>query len=57
MFLTATYQFDQSDDLTDVVQNRSGDIYSRWDNPTVKEVENALDLRLFLPGVDAQDRI
>ena len=40
--LTATYQFDQSDDLIDVVQNRSGYLYSRWDNPSVVEVEKAL---------------
>jgi cystathionine gamma-synthase len=40
--MTATYQFDSSDDLIDVVQNRSGYIYSRWDNPSVVEVENAL---------------
>ena len=42
VYLTATYQFDQSDDLIDVVQNRSGYLYSRWDNPSVEEVENAL---------------
>jgi cystathionine gamma-synthase len=40
--LTATYKFDSSDDLIDVVQNRSGYLYSRWDNPTVVEVENEL---------------
>lgn len=40
--LTATYKFDNSDDLIDVVQNRSGYIYSRWDNPSVVEVENVL---------------
>ena len=40
--LTATYKFDQSDDLIDVVQNRSGFLYSRWDNPSVVEVENEL---------------
>ena len=40
--LTATYRFDKSDDLIDVVQNRSGYLYSRWDNPSVVEVENAL---------------
>ena len=39
---SATYQFDCSDDLIDVVQNRSGFIYSRWDNPTVCETENML---------------
>ncbi len=40
--LTATYKFDTSDDLIDVVQNRSGYIYSRWDNPSVVEVEKSL---------------
>jgi cystathionine gamma-synthase len=40
--LTATYKFEQSDDLIDVVQNRSGYLYSRWDNPSVVEVENEL---------------
>jgi cystathionine gamma-synthase len=40
--LTATYKFDESDDLIDVVQNRSGYLYSRWDNPSVVEVENEL---------------
>jgi cystathionine beta-lyase/cystathionine gamma-synthase len=40
--LTATYKFDKSDDLIDVVQNRSGYLYSRWDNPSVVEVENVL---------------
>jgi cystathionine gamma-synthase len=40
--LTATYKFDSSDDLIDVVQNRSGFIYSRWDNPSVVEVEKSL---------------
>ena len=42
LYLTATYQFDNSDDLIDVVQNRSGYIYSRWDNPSVMEVEQVL---------------
>ncbi len=42
VYLTATYQFDKSDDLIDVVQNRSGYIYSRWDNPSVMEVEQML---------------
>ncbi len=37
--LTATYKFDNSDDLIDVVQKRKGFIYSRWDNPSVVEVE------------------
>jgi len=40
--LTATYKFDQSDDLIDVVQNHSGYLYSRWDNPSVVEVERKL---------------
>lgn len=40
--LTATYKFDNSDDLIDVVQNRSGYIYSRWDNPSVVEAEKTL---------------
>ncbi|MDZ7262771.1 MAG: aminotransferase class I/II-fold pyridoxal phosphate-dependent enzyme [candidate division KSB1 bacterium] len=42
IYLSATYQFESSDDLIDVVQNRSGYIYSRWDNPTVREAEKAL---------------
>ena len=42
VYLTATYQFENSDDLIDVVQNRSGYIYSRWDNPSVVEVEKQL---------------
>ena len=40
--LTATYKFDSSDDLIDVVQQRSGYIYSRWDNPSVVEAEKEL---------------
>jgi cystathionine gamma-synthase len=40
--LTATYKFDESDDMIDVVQNRSGYLYSRWDNPSVVEVEKEL---------------
>ena len=40
--MTATYKFDNSDDLIDVVQNHSGYIYSRWDNPSVVEVEKVL---------------
>jgi len=40
--LTATYKFDRSDDLIDVVQNRSGFLYSRWDNPSVVEAEKEL---------------
>lgn len=42
VYLTATYQFDKSDDLIDVVQNRSGYIYSRWDNPSIVKAEKAL---------------
>jgi cystathionine gamma-synthase len=42
VYLTATYKFDRSDDLIDVVQNRSGYLYSRWDNPSVVEVEKEL---------------
>jgi cystathionine gamma-synthase len=42
IYLTATYKFDNSDQLIDVVQNRSGYIYSRWDNPTICEVERAM---------------
>ena len=40
--LSATYKFDQTDDLIDVVQNRSGHIYSRWDNPTIQETEKVM---------------
>jgi cystathionine beta-lyase/cystathionine gamma-synthase len=40
--LSATYRFDRTEDLIDVVQHRSGYIYSRWDNPTVVEVESQL---------------
>ena len=40
--LSATYQFKNSDELIDVAQHRSGYIYSRWDNPTVREAEKAL---------------
>ena len=42
VYMTATYKFDNSDDLIDVVQNHSGYIYSRWDNPSVVEVEHAV---------------
>jgi len=42
VYMTATYQFESSDDLIDVVQHRTGYIYSRWDNPTVREAERAL---------------
>jgi cystathionine gamma-synthase len=40
--LTATYKFDTSDQLIDVVQKHEGYIYSRWDNPSVIEVETAM---------------
>jgi len=40
--LSSTYEFETSDDLIDVVQHRSGFIYSRWDNPTVRKTEEAL---------------
>jgi len=39
---SATYRFENSDELIDVVQHRSGYIYSRWDNPTVREAEQML---------------
>jgi cystathionine gamma-synthase len=42
IYQTATYYFDKSDDMIDVVQNRSGYIYSRWDNPSVREAEDKL---------------
>ncbi len=42
VYQTATYYFDTSDDMIDVVQNRSGYIYSRWDNPSVRHVEDML---------------
>ena len=42
LVLSATYKFDHSDDLIDVVQNHSGFIYSRWDNPTVQETEKVM---------------
>ena len=42
VYLTATYKFDNSNELIDVVQNRSGYIYSRWDNPTIREVEKVM---------------
>ena len=40
--MTATYKFENSDELIDVVRNHSGYIYSRWDNPSVVNVENAM---------------
>ena len=42
LHLAATYQFECTDDLIDVVQRRDGFIYSRWDNPTVRETEKAI---------------
>ncbi len=39
---SATFKFENSDQLIDVVQHRSGYIYSRWDNPTVRAVEAAM---------------
>jgi len=40
--LSATFKFDTTDDLIGVVQDRSGYLYSRWDNPSVVEVEKVL---------------
>lgn len=40
--LSATYQFENTDELIDVVQHRTGYLYSRWDNPTVREAEQML---------------
>ncbi|MEM1155417.1 MAG: PLP-dependent transferase, partial [Pseudomonadota bacterium] len=37
--LSATYQFENSNELIDVVETHDGYIYSRWDNPTVVAVE------------------
>jgi cystathionine gamma-synthase len=42
VYLTATYEFEKSEDLIDVVQTHEGYIYSRWDNPSVVAVEEAL---------------
>ena len=42
VYQTATYYFDTSDDMIDVVRNRSGYLYSRWDNPSVRYVEDTL---------------
>ena len=39
---SATYRFDSTEDLVDVVNHRTGYIYSRWDNPTVRAVERLL---------------
>jgi len=40
--LTATFQFDKSKDMIDVVQTGGGFLYSRWDNPSVVETEKAM---------------
>lgn len=40
--MTATYKFNTSDELIDVVQSHEGYIYSRWDNPSVVEVEQTV---------------
>lgn len=42
VYLSATYKFESSDDLIDVVQNQNGYIYSRWNNPSVVEVEEVM---------------
>ena len=42
IYMTATYRFDHSDELIDVVQNKNGYLYSRWDNPSVVAVEKTL---------------
>ncbi len=42
LVFSATYAFEKSDDLIEVVRDGSGYIYSRWDNPTVREVERTL---------------
>jgi cystathionine beta-lyase/cystathionine gamma-synthase len=42
IYMSATYKFASSDDLIDVVRNQSGYIYSRWDNPSVVAVEEAM---------------
>ena len=39
---SATYRFESTADLIDVVRHRTGYVYSRWDNPTVREVERRL---------------
>jgi len=39
---SATYRFETTADLIDVVERRSGYVYSRWDNPTVRTVEKRL---------------
>ena len=39
---STTYRFESSADLIDVVSHRTGYVYSRWDNPTVREAETCL---------------
>lgn len=39
---SATYKFDKSDDMIDVVQNHTKYLYSRWDNPSVFEAEKTI---------------
>jgi cystathionine gamma-synthase len=39
---SATYRFANTADLIDVVNHRTGFVYSRWDNPTVREAEQRL---------------
>jgi cystathionine gamma-synthase len=39
---SATYRFKSSADLIDVVNHRTGYVYSRWDNPTVRVAEKRL---------------
>jgi len=39
---STTFRFEGSADLIDAVNHRTGYIYSRWDNPTVRETEKRL---------------
>lgn len=39
---SATYRFASTADLIDVVSHRTGYVYSRWDNPTVRAAEQQL---------------
>ncbi len=39
---SATYRFETTADLIDAVRHRTGYVYSRWDNPTVRETERRL---------------
>ncbi len=41
-YMTATYKFKTSDELIGVVQSHEGYLYSRWDNPSVVEVEQVV---------------